>query len=196
MRVNRQIHSKGKSTVSSLGYSMRLEKLFIELREELAASSSKQKQAGASSLVLSLPCLKPIDAIFNQSTNATTTNSMASAVFNEKSPGSVVEEKENTLPPFKSNKKSENRESGQPKKLGIIDFLLNEASSSESVPVAKLLGSTATKPPLPSYSEQVELTTSFVFSPIGGKNSFLAPKSQAQSSLSASKAESSSSAQF
>lgn len=58
----------GKSTVSALTYSKRLEKLFVELREEMISNksgksaSSDGRFSGIGFVALSLPGLKPIDS--------------------------------------------------------------------------------------------------------------------------------------
>lgn len=77
----------GKSTVNSLVYSKRLEKLFIELREDMIRSTntggSNQSRSSMGLIAISLPGFKPID-LLNQATNTTNTDDYLS------------EEKENT----------------------------------------------------------------------------------------------------
>ena len=78
----------GKSTVSSLVYSKRLERLFIELREDMIRStnsngSNHQSRSSMGLIAISLPGFKPID-LLNQATNTTNTDDYLS------------EEKENT----------------------------------------------------------------------------------------------------
>ena len=77
----------GKSTVSSLSYTKRLEMLFIELREEMIRSNSNganQSRTNMGLIAISLPGFKPID-LLNQATNTANTDDFL-----------LNEEKENT----------------------------------------------------------------------------------------------------
>lgn len=172
--------------MSSLSYTARLEKLFIELREETVISSKQMKSTpgGSAPIVLLLPCFKPItiDSILNQSTNATNTTP---AVIS--SP--VEEEKENTKPVGRPNKdqsviKKTTLDDSRFVNSTNRDYLNNEVSQSESVPIVRLMG-TEKQPPAP---EPQVITANFVFSPIAGRSSSFLSQ---QSSFSASKAESS-----
>lgn len=137
----------GKSTVNNLAYSKRLEKLFIELREEMI-NSSKQASANSSSsatgtaagaklnMAISLPCFKPIDLLLNQSTNATN-----ATIVNECNDDYMMDEKENAH----GKAMSDNR---MDMSISREDFLSNATNktnlandvslSSSSVPIAQL----------------------------------------------------------
>ena len=131
----------GKSTISSLSYSKRLEKLFIELREEMINSSrsggsnSTSQRSNMGLIAISLPGFKPID-LLNQATN--TTNSYA----NEMDDCMQNEEKENTPENVASSggdqngDKNEARVSIGTNKSSIKEYL-NESSMSSSVPMVQ-----------------------------------------------------------
>lgn len=165
----------------------------MELREEMVTSNklTKSNQNTTTPLVLSLPCFKPIvlDTILNQS--QTTMNS-SSSVLNFKSttvPIKLVEdEKENKIPnDWLKNNFSAVKKSNQENSTGSLDqdYLINDISSSECVPIARLMGIEKQQSTL-NHSQNTEPINNFVFSPIAGRKSFLTQKS----SSSASKAES------
>lgn len=163
--------------MNTLAYSPRLEKLFIELREEMLAKE-KKPQAEAAALVLSLPCFKPIESMLNQSTNATN-----SALITD-------DDDENASTPKKK--------AAAAKPVHNHHHLsIQEASMSESVPILKPLSSsdnkptpTAAAPVVAELASSTNVLTSFVFSPIVGKNSFI-NQNLPTKSFSASKAETS-----
>jgi hypothetical protein len=127
----------GKSTVSSLIYSQRLEKLFIELREEMIRSSNSQTNPSRTNMgliAISLPGFKPID-LYNQATNTATADDFM-----------LSEEKENT--PEQHQNKSEiqvsigasnNGQANLINKLQVSskEYIVND--SSNSVPMAQLV---------------------------------------------------------
>lgn len=177
--------------------------------------SSKQLKStpGASGpLVLSLPCFKPIaiDSILNQSqtTTANTASlsgcSIPASQMKTEAIATVSkttdEEKENTTPSEPSTKDVSAVKKVDECRLANStnrDYLINEMSSSEAVPIVRLMGiekqhQTTTQPlsqlpSIPPEKTQQVITTNFVFSPIAGRNSFLSHTG----SFSASKAESS-----
>jgi hypothetical protein len=196
----------GRSTVSSLGYSKRLETLFIEIREETIANSKQ-----ATSVVLSLPCFKHIDILLNQSTNATNStilNESSVIIVSADEKKEEEEEKENT-PENLNNEPSNPNMTKNNNNKNIDEFLSNstnksylghDANSSSSVPIAQLLGADAksTHPKLSgvvssgeSSNQNIEVAAmNFVFSPVAGKNSFLNFAKPQVLSFSASKAKS------
>lgn len=141
----------------------------------------------ATPLVLSLPCFKPIllDAILNQS--QTTLTNISPAFSNQLTKD---DEKENKSQNFWTSKelitakKSKNESVDKSKNQ---EYLNNEMSSSENVPIARLVGiekQQANQSSIHNEKDQM-VNTKFVFSPIGGRKSFLSQ----QNSSSASKAE-------
>lgn len=191
----------GRSTVSSLGYSKRLEMLFIEIREETIANKQ------ATSVVLSLPCFKHFDILLNQSTNATNSTILneSSVIIVSADEKKEEEEKENT--PENLNNEPSNPNTTKNNNKNIDEFLSNstnksylghDANSSSSVPIAQLLGSEAksTHPKISGVSgessnQNMEVAAmNFVFSPVAGKNSFLNFAKPQVLSFSASKAKS------
>ena len=158
----------GKSTISSLSYSKRLEKLFIELREEMINSSrsggsnSTSQRSNMGLIAISLPGFKPID-LLNQATN--TTNSYA----NEMEDCMQNEEKENTPENVTSSggdqngDKTEARASIGTNKSSIKEYL-NESSMSSSVPMVQpvkshtnnvLSSSEKSKKPIEPFKKQL-----------------------------------------
>lgn len=127
----------GKSTSSSLNYSKRLEKLFIELREEMISNYKSGKSSISSGatpksnnigafMAISLPGFKPIDSLLLQSTNSTFQNE------NMDDYGLNFDEKENTPENLKSSASFT-----QEKVEGSMKEIFNESSS--SVPMIQLV---------------------------------------------------------
>lgn len=170
----------GKSTVSSLKYSKRLENLFVEIREEMIDKTKSSTGSTQGFFAISLPGFKPIDLLLNQATN--TTNS---TFIQEACDELMNEEKENTP---ETTKKS-SQEKLDSKENGTKEFL-NESNS--SVPMVHFMSSNKNKQNTESIllppPQSTTLTANFVFSP-AGRNSFLNALNT-NKSMSASKASS------
>jgi hypothetical protein len=168
----------GKSTVNNLNYSKRLERLFIDLREEminnskLAPSGHHHGSGGASGpslksnniglIAISLPCFQSIDLLLNQSTNATNLT-----ILNESNEVYKSDEKENVNGSSKSQT-GDKLDISMSSNSGREDFLspnevkgpnkaadyLNDACSSSSVPFAQLLLNNNNKNALPVDQQQ------------------------------------------
>jgi hypothetical protein len=167
----------GKSTVTSLNYTKRLEKLFVELREEMINNSKGISNTGLGFVAISLPGFKPIDLLLNQATNTASNSVFITQSNNNQMIMDEECEKENTPETLSSqnhisNESNQNRKSTISKLGANKDFLINDSSSSvpivHFVPINKLTevemmnsDMAAILPP----QNQV-LTTGFVFSPI------------------------------
>lgn len=157
----------GKSTVSSLKYSKRLEKLFVEIREEMIDKSKSSTGSTSGIFAISLPGFKPIDLLLiNQ--GATTTNSTFIQEPCDHEFMHDENEKENT-PENLKNLSSILNSSDKGEQTVVKDVLVNESSS--SVPMAHFLNSNKIVNET-VQSQSNNLATNFVFSP-AGRNSFL-----------------------
>ena len=172
----------GKSTVSSLKYSHRLESLFLEIREEMVHNKSSNSH---SQIVISLPGFRPaMENLTTTSTNAIESDEVAQTATKDSNlsddnitmPSESAEEANNN----NNNKNSNNDDNGGGIKLMLSkDSMTND--SSLSVPVAHLVKAPTTPTSIRAAAkptvapvvapEVVNNKPSFVFSPFNEKAS-------------------------
>ena len=179
----------GKSTVNSLNYTKRLEKLFVELREEMINNSNSNKSNpsnvtcgkyfGIGFIALSLPGFKPLD-LLNQATNTTSNSVMFQQMMMDDEDGGCNEKENNpesmTISSFSNTANPIITQSGEKQtsaKLKQVKEFLNDSNS--SVPIVHLVPSKANHAsPQKSFTDDIKAmvsnsvtaTVNFVFSPI------------------------------